>query len=555
MSKTTNVEPKRNKKYDLQKIAVAYIRVSTDEQVNGTSLDSQKKAVQEYAAKQGLLLPDENIFREEGVSAKLIDRPQLALLLKYCLENKGRVTDCIVWKVDRLARKSEYHHMIKATLAKYGVKLVSVTEPIDDSPTGNLMDGILASFAQFDNEIRLLRTTGGMRARAMQGGWPHDAPIGYKKWRTPAGVSSIEPNEQAPNVTKFLEVFSEGGCSVEQARELAYEIGIRDKHERKLRWQTVKNMLSNPLYMGYVQSKFTNGEKISGAHTALISEKTYYRNQSILLGHTKSLSKQAELDWSLRGGFMRHTCGSPLTGGITSNRPQSGARYCCTYCRSRVLGKPVSTRREDVHHQFLALMTNIQPKEGIKRLFKELVLRTWNNEFKEALSVSSKVDNELAALRNKKSRIIDLFIDGKLSEDDKQDKLGQLDIEAGKLEMQRIDADKYVHEKEQIIDGALLFMSDPAMFWNLANLPLKKRIQDLVFPEGLVYDCKDGFRTPTLNNSYLLIEEIAENESKNPTLVGMPLTKWSQVKQELIQMWQITSAISQKNWIEAKGLV
>lgn len=505
------------------KIAVGYIRVSTDEQVHGTSLDSQKKAIQEFARQQGIALPDENVFREEGVSAKLIDRPELAKLLAYCAQHKGEITDCIVWKVDRLARRSEYHHVIKAQLAKFGVKLMSATEPIGDDPMGNLLDGILASFAQFDNDIRLVRTTGGMRARAQQGGWPHDAPIGMKKWRTPSGISSVEPDDQhnlSQKVADFLVEFSSGAYSVEQARELSHETGVRDKNGKKLRWQTVKNMLTNPLYAGFVQSKFTDGNRVKGVHKPLIDEKTFYKNQSILLGHVKSLSKQAEVDWPLRGGFVQHTCGKPLTGGNTGNRPISGSRYCCVYCRARVLQRPVSTQREIVHHQYIELMRKIRPTEGVKRLFKELVLRTWNNEFKEALVVSSKVDSELAALRDKKSRIVDLYIDGKLSDDEKQEKLKQLEVEAGKLELQRIDADNYVNEKQHIIDAALLFMSDPAMFWNLANLPLKKRIQDLIFPEGLVYDCKDGFRTPTLSNSYLLMEEVAENEGKNPTLVA-----------------------------------
>ncbi len=75
-------------------------------------------------------------------------------------------------------------------------------------------------------------------------------------------------------------------------------------------------------------------------------------------------------------------------------------------------------------------------------------------------------------------------------------------------------------EKEQIIDSALLFMSEPASYWNLASLPLKKRMQDLLFPEGLVYDCEEGFRTPVLSNTHLLIKEIALSGDENPSLVA-----------------------------------
>ena len=77
-----------------------------------------------------------------------------------------------------------------------------------------------------------------------------------------------------------------------------------------------------------------------------------------------------------------------------------------------------------------------------------------------------------------------------------------------------------VEEKESIIDGALMFMSDPASFWNISGIDLKKRVQDVIFPEGLVYDCETGFRTPVLSESYLLIKEIALAGDENPNVVA-----------------------------------
>ena len=63
--------------------AVAYIRVSTDDQVQGTSLDSQAMACRKYAQENGYDLPADNIFREEGESARLINRPELGKMLDY----------------------------------------------------------------------------------------------------------------------------------------------------------------------------------------------------------------------------------------------------------------------------------------------------------------------------------------------------------------------------------------------------------------------------------------------------------------------------------------
>ncbi|MGZ6005365.1 MAG: recombinase family protein [Candidatus Saccharimonadales bacterium] len=492
--------------------AIAYVRVSSEEQVHGTSLDSQEKACVEYAARQGLTLDPKDIFREEGVSAKILDRPQLAALLSYCARNKGSIHQCIVWKVDRLARKSEYHHIIKAKLAKYGVKLVSVTEPISDDPTGTLMEGILAAFAQFDNEIRTQRTSAGMKARTYQGGWPHDAPYGYTKGRTPSGVTYLVPDEEtAPIMTKLLAKFETGDFTIKQIADLAYELGVRNKKGGKRDWQAIKNMIVNPIYAGYVQSKFTDGEKIKGLHKPLISESAHYRILAIINGDVKKYSKHAELEWPLRGGFLRHTCGTAATGSAPRGRNGPSPRYHCMGACRATKDTRVSKRREEVHDDFLALMQRIRPDEPTQKLFKEVVLRRWNNEFKEAITHNARLSQEIEACNDKKSRIIDLFIDGKLTAAEKDMKLAEVDASMAQLKIQSIEADKYVTQKEQIIDGALLFMSDPGLFWNQSDINVKKRVQDVIFPEGVEYDFDTGFGTVKLAESYQLMQELSEN--------------------------------------------
>ncbi len=501
--------------------AVAYIRVSSDEQVNNTSLDSQRKACLDYAKHNGIKLTGDDIYREEGVSAKLRDRPALAAMLDCCAKNKGKITHCIVYKVDRLARDSAVHHVIKATLAKSGTKLVSVTEPIDDTPTGSLMDSMLAAFAQFDNEIRMARTQGGMRARSLEGAWPHDAPIGYIKTRAASGASTIKPDPvTAETVTKLLHAFATGSYTVKQLMELAYEQGLTAKNGKMRRWQTIKNMLENPIYAGYIKSTYTDGKMIKAIHEPLIDDRTFFRNLSILSGQVKNFSRQAETDWPLRGGFIKHTCGKAMTGSAPKGNSGPSPRYSCIYCRASVLGKKVSTPRLKVHDDFTAMLADIKPSEGIVKLYREVLLRKWNAEFKDAIEHSGRIDKEMQALQVKKSKVLDLYIDGKLSEQDYQSKVDEVEQVANTMELQRVEADQYVKDREGIIDAAMLFMFDPAAFWNIGGLQVKRRVQDLIFPEGLVYDCVDGFRTPVLSQSYLLMKNIALASDKNPNVVA-----------------------------------
>jgi DNA invertase Pin-like site-specific DNA recombinase len=70
-------------------------------------------------------------------------------LLAYCRSNKGKVHFVVA---------------LRSHLKSLGISLRSATEPIDDTSTGKLMEGVLAAFAQFDNDVRLDRTRAGMRA-------------------------------------------------------------------------------------------------------------------------------------------------------------------------------------------------------------------------------------------------------------------------------------------------------------------------------------------------------------------------------------------------------
>jgi DNA invertase Pin-like site-specific DNA recombinase len=176
---------------------IIYTRVSTDEQVEGKSLDNQLDACTKFAEQNRWAIAQ--VFTEKGVSAKTTDRAELIKLLKYCTENKGKVSHLIVWKLDRFARKAQDHLALKAVLSKVGVKVVSVTENIEDTNSGKLMETVLAAFAEFDNDVRTERTTKGIRARMDEGAWPFFAPLGYKNYKDQLSRPTLKAEELQQN--------------------------------------------------------------------------------------------------------------------------------------------------------------------------------------------------------------------------------------------------------------------------------------------------------------------------------------------------------------------
>jgi len=149
--------------------AVIYVRVSTKEQTENLSLPTQVRACEEYCRRQGFQVLER--FHEEGESAKTTDRSQLQNLLKYCRTHKGKVHFVVVYNLTRFAREKYDHFALRAHLKSLGISLRSATEPIDDTSTGKLMEGVLAAFAQFDNDVRSDRTRAGMRAALELGRW------------------------------------------------------------------------------------------------------------------------------------------------------------------------------------------------------------------------------------------------------------------------------------------------------------------------------------------------------------------------------------------------
>lgn len=167
----------------MKTLAVIYTRVSSEEQVDNMSLGNQEVACRDFIARQPGDLKVDEVFVEEGESAKSADRTKLKEMLEYCRENKHKVGHVVVYKLDRFARSVQDHMALQTILKKMDIILWSATEPIGETTTGKLMEHVLASFAQFDNDVRSERCRAGMKARALEGCWVVNAPIGYTNYK------------------------------------------------------------------------------------------------------------------------------------------------------------------------------------------------------------------------------------------------------------------------------------------------------------------------------------------------------------------------------------
>ena len=159
--------------------AVAYIRVSSQEQVDGHSLDAQERLFRELC--QNRDWEQVSIYREEGRSAhvdSINKRPVFRQLLEDAATGAFEVV--VVHTLDRWSRNLKVMLDSVSVLTQHGVGLVSVTENLDwSSPEGRLVARTLGSFGEFFSDMLGTHIKKGVSERAIQGKHLGGIPFGY----------------------------------------------------------------------------------------------------------------------------------------------------------------------------------------------------------------------------------------------------------------------------------------------------------------------------------------------------------------------------------------
>jgi DNA invertase Pin-like site-specific DNA recombinase len=272
---------------------VIYCRVSSKEQVEGTSLESQELACREYATRNNINVA--KVFIERGESAKFADRTQLLELMEFCQHRENAVQVLLVWKVDRLARNVGDHFHLKASLLKQNVRVASVTEPIDANPEGKLLETILAGFAQFDNDLRAARTLQGMRRKIQEGLFPWKPPLGYKTIIQP-GSKKTEPDQPEQPTFSLLQAawieFATGTYTKAEILRLMANRGIKTRSGKPIPKQTLDAVFCNPFYAGSLRDPWS-GAEVTGRHLPMVSRETFARVQQIISRRNRKIPHQS----------------------------------------------------------------------------------------------------------------------------------------------------------------------------------------------------------------------------------------------------------------------
>lgn len=206
-----------------------YARVSSEEQREGQTIDSQIAELERFAAAQGWGIAD--IYKDEGWSGAVLARPELDKLRDDATK---KLFDIVLLNdVDRMARDVSHLGVIKRDLERKGIEVRFRKLPAEQSPTANLMVNILGSFAEFEREMIIDRTRRGRRHKVevRQQFLGSLSPYGYRyvtKDLSAGRDGYLEIlSEQASAVRQMFQWVDKEGLSAHKVVRRLNELGVR----------------------------------------------------------------------------------------------------------------------------------------------------------------------------------------------------------------------------------------------------------------------------------------------------------------------------------------
>jgi site-specific DNA recombinase len=307
--------------------AAIYARVSTEDQVDGTSLDTQLERCRAHVLGRGWNLAGE--FVDEGVSGSLSSRPALDKLIAEV--RAGHIHVVVVAKLDRFGRSVRHLSSLLGELDDLRVEFVSLSEAIDSStPVGRLQRTLLASFAEFERDRIRERTSEGILAVAREGYWPSGEPP-FGLWTVPDGRRRrvVIQQAEAAAINHAVECIVERGMSTWETAASLNALELRPRKSARWTGANLRSVLLNGSALSgrWIWSKGREGETAIDVPAILSPEQ--HEALMAALARTRRATPYRKHFYLLGGGRITSPCGGRMQGWTSDGVGPSAPVYKC----------------------------------------------------------------------------------------------------------------------------------------------------------------------------------------------------------------------------------
>lgn len=398
-----------------------YIRYSDHKQDDGFSVEYQMSEIEEFLYKNGLELQKHHI--DQAISGtKVAGREAFFELVNDVKE--GAVDVIVVYKLNRIFRNAYESQKYRKLFKKHGVKLMSVTQQIDeDTSAGRLMTNVLSDIDQYQSETISDHVKSSMREMARQGYFTGGTvPFGYTLEVIENGKKprkKYKPDDKEKEVVKKLFELYADGYSLRYLQTYLIDSGHRTRQGKEFGITTIARMLGNNFYIGTLRYSTQGYEDIivEDAVPPIIDAELWRRVQERKNANKQVQPRKRKTLYALTGKIF---CGVCNDGehffGMQSGSTQNGKYYAYRYyvCAKRKNYQACHCDR--IRKDYLE---NAVLKEIKARILNEDAIKQLASEVSALCSSSpTEISNEIKALTKRKKELessIDTLLEMRLA--------------------------------------------------------------------------------------------------------------------------------------------
>lgn len=442
-----------------------YVRVSSEEQVKGFSIDAQLEALRTYANQQQLTIYKEYI--DAGYSGKSIEgRPAMQELLQ---DAKKGCFQCVVsWKLNRIARNLLDLLSMLEVFKENQISYLSLTEQLRaDTEQEKFALQMIGAVAQLEREQIGENVRLSVQERNRQGRWNcGNLVLGYEwiKCSNPQD-SYLQVVPEEAEIVRFIFKKYRSGLGFKAITNLLNAAGHRTKRNKVFNINSVRGILTNVNYIGKIRYTVNNTvhvthsnlkkQIVDGKHEAIIEKALWDEVQRLLARRSLPSMKTIQRAYPLTGLLKCPQCGGSMVAcNVKSMRKDGSYRFTHYYVCGNYTNKGSSVCKAN------AIPAQLAESHTFYRLRKLLNEKNWLNQITSRVQQKQKkayqplykelkrINCELKELVKRKKRCFELFEEGLLEQniliqkiEDYGDKEKELEITKQSLE-KKIDTIK-----------------------------------------------------------------------------------------------------------------
>ena len=379
------------------KTAVIYARYSSDSQTE-QSIEGQLRVCNEYAKSNDIVILDTYIDR--AMTGTNDNRPDFQRMLKDSCQREWDFI--LVYKFDRFSRNKYETAMHKKTLKDNGVKVVSATEYIPDSPEAIILESMLEGYAEYYSAELSQKVKRGMNESRQKGNFTGGSIIyGYK-----VENHKVKIDEEKAEIIKYIFEQYAMGVYVKDIIKALTNRGILNRGKPFAR-NTIYNILKNEKYAGI----YRHGDEVFENIYPKIVPQDIYEIVRKKINTNKYGKRSTEVVYLLRNKMKCGYCGSPISAECGTAKNGDVKRYYKCLGRKLQIGCVKTLMRKEVLEKYV--LDNIIEKLSNKEIKEQLVTKllelqdsyvkansALNKLVKEQRQTENSIKNIMTAIEN-----------------------------------------------------------------------------------------------------------------------------------------------------------